>query len=429
MRPWARETLKSRLLSTAVLVPVGMGLMLVLNVVAARAVGPEIFGEFAIALTVAPMVALLATSGAPPAAMRFIAQYLQANEAALARGAIVWSLRVSAVAGMISCIALAAALQLDFLPDLGKNWLSASLLVVPMSLWVWQRFVCLGLGATSLALVPRDVALPLVATGCILLLNQLAVPLPHPLSIYLACLSVIMLVATAQTLVMARRRVGVNSLFRRKEWRRSSAPMLLNSIAQLGLNRWDIVIVGALLSAHDAGIYAAASQMALIVTPVSRVVITFSAPVFAAAYNNGDRAKVVELMRRSVWGLAICGLGMVIAAMTLATWAIQALYGAEFSAAVPLFTVLLVGQLAGVLASPASTLLWMGAGERSQAAINLLTAAAVVIGCIIVVPTHGAVGAAYVTASSIGIGSIIMAVKAARVLSRMPRVEKGVEVR
>lgn len=405
------------LISSGLLVPVGMALMFLMNVVLARKLGPAQFGSFSFVFAAATMIVLVATLGVPAAAMRFIAQYAEAMQWGLAKGVLRWSFRMIVPSAVV--VAAMVAVAGWWLADSTTtrwNWLYIAILTLPMTLWVWQRFTSLGFHWIPLALVPRDLTLPAVMSVLALL--------PwfdtSRAMVYACAMALLVLEGIAIWRMRSRLPAEMRSAVpetRNRLWTLTALPLALTSVMQLGMNRWDLLVLGWYGDMHQTGLYNAASRLALLATPVSRVVVTFTGPMFAAAYNNGKVEELRILKRRSLYTTLACGLPLAIILLAVPGTLLAHLYGESYRPAASALRILAAGQLVALFAVPSSTLLWMGGGIRRQAVIAALGAAGCLVLCVVLIPIWGGDGAAVGAAASLAITSLLYIWAAGRIPS------------
>lgn len=182
-----------------------------------------------------------------------------------------------------------------------------------------------------------------------------------------------------------------------------STPALLASVGQALTIRGDRLVLGALASSHDVGLYGTAATFAelmwLIPMGVGQIVFRQAA---LGRYEHVRRLRALTLA-------AMVALGAV--AALIAKPAVALLLGAEYADSVPLIWVLLVAALPmGIYHLNAPIL--NGSGDlRGPAIASGLSAALLFLVCFLTIPTLGAYGAAI---GSFAAYSLMAAVTATR---------------
>ncbi|MCY7287081.1 MAG: oligosaccharide flippase family protein [Cryobacterium sp.] len=186
----------------------------------------------------------------------------------------------------------------------------------------------------------------------------------------------------------------------------------------LGLNlgqsltyRTDTVLLGALASPTDVGIYAVA------ITPASILRIPSNALGQVAFHQVAAGSQTIDAVLRRLVKLVLFMLPLVVVGWIFADWLFVLLYGAEYVDAADSFRLLLIAEIAlapflvlsRILAGLGST--W-GASASGVAGVVVL-----LVSGLILIPPYAAVGAAMASIAAYS----AMSVTAALVLWRMPK--------
>ncbi|MGK5534162.1 MATE family efflux transporter, partial [Streptomyces sp. URMC 129] len=163
---------------------------------------------------------------------------------------------------------------------------------------------------------------------------------------------------------------------------------------------FDVIIVGALRSAHEAGIYAAASRFVTTGTLVMQAMRLAIQPQVGAALAVGDTRRAEDLYRISTQWITASSWPLY---LVLATFGPQVLrvFGEEFADGADALSILAVAMLLNLATGNVNTVLLM-AGKSRWTALNTVVALAVNVGLnLLLVPDHGIVGAAIAWSASI----------------------------
>ena len=172
-------------------------------------------------------------------------------------------------------------------------------------------------------------------------------------------------------------------------WARGVATM-----AQMALQRLDIVLVAALLGAVEAAIYTAATRFVPLGGFANRAIQQVIQPRFAALVASGDESTLRVLYRVSTtWSMAVAWPAYVVAASAPLVY--LSLFGPEYvDEGATVVVVMALGMLVATAVGPADTLLLMS-GRSVASLVNILGALAIdVIGCLVLIPRVGITGAA-----------------------------------
>ena len=125
------------------------------------------------------------------------------------------------------------------------------------------------------------------------------------------------------------------------------------------------LVVGAIGTEFDAGIYQAASQSSLLVAIMTSGFNAIFAPMIADLYSNGEHARLEALYRISTkWSLYV-NLPIFLTMVLAAGPVLSVFFGREFSQAAPALIVLSIGQITGVAVGAVGWVLMM-AGRQVQ---------------------------------------------------------------
>lgn len=154
----------------------------------------------------------------------------------------------------------------------------------------------------------------------------------------------------------------------------------LSTIPSSANARSDQLVMAALVTKSELGLYAAATGWSQLTLPVMRGLIAVSMPFVSSADDENRRARVARLMSLGVASVVILSAGGIVA--TLVLWG--PLYGAEFTSALPAAIVLVVASLVlqynGVLGNILRSLerpglvTWIEAGVLVFSTLALLVA-------------------------------------------------------
>lgn len=204
-------------------------------------------------------------------------------------------------------------------------------------------------------------------------------------------------------------------------WLKMSLPLLLIDGAYLLLSRVDMIMIGAILGTKEAGIYAAASRIVILVTLGLLAANTIIAPLIAELYSTGnikDLQRIVILAARGtfVFTLVACvGLG-------ITGKYILALFGQSFIVAFFPLLILLTGRLISTLSGPVEYLMVMTRYQAMAGLIMVISLAVNIAMNSLLIPTMGLTGAAIATAFTTILWNITMLLYVRRKLGINPTI-------
>ena len=208
-------------------------------------------------------------------------------------------------------------------------------------------------------------------------------------------------------MVRAARRAQVGGEEIREPWRnaardfwRFAAPRGLATIFQLSVLWLDILLVGALRGAREAGIYAAVSRFVLVGALAIEAVRFAIAPQLSRLLGLGDHREAEHLYQRGTWWLMALSWPFYLSILFF-TPTIVSLFGPEFAeGAVPL-AILSVAMLANTGTGNVTVVLLMGGKSSWNLANTVAALVANVTLNLLLIPPLGVTGAAIAWSVSI----------------------------
>ncbi|WP_191057626.1 oligosaccharide flippase family protein [Geminicoccus harenae] len=321
------------------------------QIVVARSLGPQAYGQFSFLFTVSTVLALCATFGLDLVTMRLAAQYNSMPGGSTAF--IGRTLLLSSILGTLLGIGQLVTLLIMRGGDQTVAYVVAGLLVPLLAVCTVSSGLLTGLSQPVLALVASlilrettvligvplfgsagfaaTVWTPLVAAsiGCALgfLLAVRAMPWQRAARAG---------VRTRESLQRA-----ITSLW---PYLREAAPVATYTILYLLLNRVGLLFAAMLVSSYELGLFALAARCADTVMLVQMAGNSISGPAFAALYKAGDLVEL-ELMAVRMGRLTLLmGLVGCLPLFLLAPEVLQ-IFGRDFVGGAGVLRILLVGKL------------------------------------------------------------------------------------
>jgi O-antigen/teichoic acid export membrane protein len=175
---------------------------------------------------------------------------------------------------------------------------------------------------------------------------------------------------------------------------RVSTPFMLTQLGTFFMLNSDVWLVAGKLGPEDAGVYGAASRLALMVGIPAQIgisVVLGRIAQLAASKNNGAIEKTA---REAAFAFTIFGSVIAIPFVLFGSGSMMAVYGSSFSDGGLLLSVLALGQLTTAIAGPAQSVMMMTGGATSMMLVTVGVAALNVTAGYFVGISYGAVGVA-----------------------------------
>ncbi|MDH4144271.1 MAG: polysaccharide biosynthesis C-terminal domain-containing protein [Acidimicrobiia bacterium] len=172
-----------------------------------------------------------------------------------------------------------------------------------------------------------------------------------------------------------------------------SGPQAANQSAQIGLEKFDIIILGPLTTVAAQGAYNAANRLAHLVVLAWYAINLAHGPVWARLFAGGRRSEVSRSAAMvSGWSVLLVGPLLWSFLVFSRTW--TGLLGDELAPGGPALAVLACGLLVALVLGPCENLLLM-AGGSTRSFLNNLVALGLNIGLnLVLIPRYGITGAA-----------------------------------
>lgn len=379
----------------------------------ANSMPPGEYGKFAFGFSLAITLSTIAGLGLGTAVLRFLPQYMSANESGLARGFIFAAGGASIIVPAITGIALAIGNEIyaQLWPSDDLSFIFMTAVLIPIM--AASEFVASALrahGLTIASMAPRDI-LWRASVAC---LAYLAIHLGFKLSggemLLLASLA-LLAILTGQLLYAgySMREVisGKPSQQDYQLWIKTLLPMWGAASLYALAQQFDVVILGLFLSPEDSGPYFAALRTAGLLSLLLIAGNMISAPIIARLYHAGEWVMLQKLVRLLTAGIAIPTLfGLGILAL-IGGWLLR-LFDPSFVSAYPLLLILGVGFTFDAIAGPTGYMLQM-VGKESTYLKIMASAYALTLGlqCLLI-PIVGPYGAAIPNALGLIVANIFI---------------------
>ena len=378
------------------------------QVALARMLGAGAFGSYIYALNLSQLVAAPCDLGASSAAVRYVPEYTATADDELLAG-FLRTLHVVPLALSCAVAAIGAALVVTLgAGPVDTHLALLALLVVPLSV-VSSVYTSVTQGFHRIvwAYVPSLVLQPFiliaVAAAVFVAVGEFgsATAMVVTLASFGAAVVVqLVLVRQASAVVRHRRR---RFAFRR--WFSVSLPLLVTNLVDLVFQRVDVLMIGLMVDAKAAGIYAVAFRTATLATIFQVAMTTAIAPRISELHWSGRRRELEEALLAAV---RLVLVPSVILTAILVGFGRQILgtFGHDFRAGWAALAVYSVGQLISVSCGPVGWFLNLTGGHRTAAWINSATALVAFVGYLVLIPPFGLVGAAAANSSAIALNNV-----------------------
>jgi O-antigen/teichoic acid export membrane protein len=264
-------------------------------------------------------------------------------------------------------------------------------------------------GKVMWSLFPRDILWRILATAAAFIIAHYFGILSTGAAL-LCCAGTMMCVCGAQALVSRRAAHVLTSNARPQSnwryWRRPLLPLAGASILYAMIQQLDVVVVGALLGADEAGAYFAAQKTASLLGLVMIAGGLVAAPLMSAAFQAGQRLELQRLCKLLAATIAFTTLlGLLAVAVFGKT--LLSIFDPTYESAYAVLMVLALGYAIDAMAGPTAYLMQMTSLESAYLRVMAIVYAFVLALQVVFVPIYGAIAAAAATAAGVCLWNII----------------------
>jgi O-antigen/teichoic acid export membrane protein len=176
-----------------------------------------------------------------------------------------------------------------------------------------------------------------------------------------------------------------------------------------------VLLTGALSTRAEAGVFAAVGRYVLAGLLIMQGLRVAIAPQLSRLLGAGRTAEAAQVYRRSTLWIVVLSWPAYLLLAVFAP-AFLALFGPEFAAGATPMAVLAVAMLVNVGVGLVQTVLLMSGNSRGHLLATVCGLALNLLGCVVLIPGHGALGAAIAWSVGIVCENVLAAVLARRAL-------------
>jgi O-antigen/teichoic acid export membrane protein len=383
------------------------------QVLLARWMGSFEFGIYIYVWTWVLLIARPLDLGLGTAAQRFIPEYRERGALDLLRGFLFGSRLLAFAVATLGALICAGGIRL--LSPWLDDYLQVPLYLACISLPAYalansQDGIARSYDWVSLNLVPAYLARQILLTALMATAYVAGLPMNAVTAMTMAGIS-IWLPTIAQLLVLnarlnARIAPGAKS-YATRHWLATSAPILLVEGFYLLLTYADILVLQQFRPPDEVAVYYAAAKTLALVSFIYYAISATIAHRFSSYHAAGDRERLAEFLAQSIRWTFWPSVAATALLLALGQPLLR-LFGAQFAGGYHLMFILAVGLLARAAIGPIERLLNMLGEQRICAFIYGAAFAINFGGCVALIPTFGAAGAAAATTAALIVESIML---------------------
>jgi len=396
---------------------VALGSGFVTSVALSRLLGTRGYGAYVYVISWPTLLAVAAQRGYTQLLVREVAARSVRGEWELVASVIRRSFRV-VLASSAALVAITALVGWRFVghgqPILRQAFFVGLFLVPALALITQREAILRGFGHVPLGRVPETVAQPTVLLSGLLLLR---VVWPTPLDAQ---------DAVVVTVVAALAAVALGSYFvrrvlppqvrtssgrateERRAWARSARSLLAVSGLSILNLQIGILVVGAMETVDDAGMFSAALRSSIFVGFLSTAAQYPLAPALARLHASDQRARLQSLIFKATRGVFVASVPIVIGLWVFAGLLLS-VFGDGFGEGTPLLRILILGELVNIATGFGGQLLLYAGEERRLFAASAWLAGSKALLMVALTEMFGVTGAAISQAIGVGVQNLLFA--------------------
>ena len=392
----------------------GLGalMMLWIDIVVARRVGLEQFGIYSVAKAWMNMLAVVSALGLNSLLLRFVPQYLSSKDFMSLKGVIKWtSCCVMATSIFILILGVLVLTIFNYRTPSYSSFLWVMLSLPFLALSSLRQSVLRGLGSFAYALSPEYFFKPILILLALTFFVTTKIDAAQSLRITFFAIFITYCVSTIwQKNLLPLEVKQSDFLYDVKQWKHVAISMFL--VVGLGLlsTRIDVVMLGFINGPENVGIYAAASRLGdvIVFSLVSaNIVVT---PMISSLYNAkkyNELQSMIGLVARGIFAFTL----PLVVIMVVFGHELLSYFGKGFEVGYNVLIILIIGQLASVIAGPAGPLLLMTGSHKSVVKSTAISATINLILNLLLIPLLGMIGAALASSLSLILLNLMMLIK------------------
>jgi len=416
------HSLTQRMAGAAFVIRVASGgIMFVSQVLLARWMGGYEFGTYVYVWTWLLLIGDLVHLGIPLTAQRYVPEYTQAKSFDLLRGYLTGARWLTF--GAATAIAILGALIVRAIEASIDSHLILPFYFACAALPFYAfTFMMDGLARSynwiNLALLSPYIVRPVMIIAAAGMLRLAGVTLDAA-TVMGVLVAATWLAALTQLLQLNRRLKAVvapgRKIYDVREWLGTSLPIILVWGMYTLLTSTDVLVLKQFRPPEDVAHYYAAAKTLALISIIHFAVAAAAAHRFTTYHVNGDRDGLARFAADTIRWVFWPSLAASLLVIALGRPLLM-LFGPSFVEGYPIMAILAIGQLARASIGPAERLLNMLGQQRICALAYAAAFTVNIVGCVLLAPAYGGIGAAGATAGAFVVESSLLFLIARRKL-------------
>lgn len=382
----------ARSLASLLLIAAGLLAGFLMQVLAARQLGPQSYGVFGLVQASLIVLASIVPLGWLEGIPKFVAEYVESANTARLWGVALRSQRATLAASMVVSLLLATfALGLEPGSTSSSLFLGIALLLPGYTLIRVQQQILLTLQRLVDGLLFVHLVVPLTV-----LLGMFTWPdfgLFELLGLYWGG-TILALVGQSLRLRQALP-ARTTPEYLTRHWHSVTSRLVAGVLAQRLMAQADMMLLAPFAGLTEVGVYSLARRLSDVVAMANQVLATSLAPMLGRALVAGRRAEARRLLAFANLSSTLWGAPFLLGAL-LFPGPILGLFGADYASGALVLQILMLGVFLNVASGPVGATLLVAGHEEFWRRSSLISTFVGLAGYLLAAPLLGAVGVALV---------------------------------
>lgn len=390
-----------------------LGLNFGTTLILSRLLGSDGFGVYAFAIALATLISVPAVLGLTPLLVREVAAARVRESWGFVRGI---RRRANQGALAVSAVLCTGAVVVFVLADWPHGRFHApALLALPLvplvAVTSIRQGVMQGLGRVVLGRLPEAVVSPGLLLVAVVLLAATSSGRFSPSWVIAAAVASAAAAAVLGIWLLDRATPAIAKstppMYESRRWIRAAVPIVVFYLVSTAGAQFPTVLLGALSTPRNVGIYSVAARIANLVPFLLVAVMPALMPAITELHVQGRLAELQQMVTRSARLVLLASLPFALIALVLPT-RLLALFGSGFTGGETALQILVIAQVVNVATGfPGTTLMMLGDASSMATVFSASTAVSLLLAAVLI-PALGAEGAATASAASLVTSNVLM---------------------
>jgi len=405
------------------------------NVLIARILGPESFGNYVTLLSIGLVAGAISSLGVEPLILREVSASPRAHLGGTISLIAKWAATLTGIVSAVFVITVGVWMSSELgVPEHNFASKLAIATIIILSPWI---SICVGILKGLSEIAKSQAVRDLIKNGILLvgvgLLHILGSKNPSNV-LFIQAIALVLSINIAIRWISRALSIAPIEMMRgffsgriepehllSSKWMKPTLHFFSLAAAITVLGRLDVILVNALAGPIPAGLFGAAARIAQVITIPGLIWIAWLQPRLSSKFNRGDKAGLISVMRLGTIGAAGMTGVFVTAGFVFSPWIMKTLGDGYDGANMP-FRIISLGYLIWGFAVPSYAALTMWGDESAASRIIWMQVVFTLLLSIPLISWLRAEGAAWAWTSGVVLASLLLIRKAKKTIAIVNRI-------